>query len=340
MPTIADGECFASKIPHGPMSATVSDVYAVVFKDGSKGWATYDYSRASDLLKCVRISWRSDGTLMPGDQTFTDVAKLAAERDQLMSRAEAAEAEMKTLQEESAKNHERAMAWMRHAFKTAHLYQPVIDAAVAWESQFGDGERAMQRLFEAVRAFKAARPKGFCNKDRLSRIDILTMKTESEAPEAPFYAEQETPVERSFAEAVDLLDGAHQPKSDKSCATCRHMDGEMCELSGARAEDCLETAFSNWCPIDEVRSRVEGSLRSLGIIEDIEAVDGMGPNGPVLHEKSNLHTDKVDPVEKMLARAAELQKSCLTCRHLAAPEATPPCRSCRTGVWDNWLPRE
>ena len=344
MSMIADGECFASKIPQGKSNKpAMHEIYAIIFKDGSMRWANHDKSHFQNVLKCVRISWMSDGTLMPGDQKFTDVAKLVADcdhfpklsldqieeiealaaerdlwklraeealtmlqkqgdkRDEAIARAESAEAEVERLQSGNAelvedvsslwRRRERSIVGKLEA--TIALYQPVIDAAVAWVSEDNRLDvfyPPAAAVYEAVRALKAAQAKGFCSKDRPSGIDDLGMKTEAEGQLGPdedpprmevrdrgdwcpecsgegwFVIDETdsleghtenripcpacsfknvTPVEQAFAGAVPMLD-AHLTRLERACSTCRHMDGEMCELSGAMAKACLDNDFPNW----------------------------------------------------------------------------------------------
>lgn len=312
MPTIADGECFASNIPQAKPSP-------VACGEATLDKALTAYRHEFDALTAERDPWK-----LRAEEALTMLREQGDKHDEAIARAEAAEAEVTRCKAEYARLRRK---WLDQT-DTIALYQPVVNAAVTWVKV--GGSTSEDNLWSAVRTLQAALPKGL------------------------------------FAEAADMLDAAHHPQSEKSCATCRNMDGEMCELSGTMAEFCLENAFTYWCPAAELQKcpQCRGltwivgwsgenpckdtcpKCRGTGIVvgfraapwtqEDVSplyigqdadaeadlGIDGMGPNGPVLHE-----TDARDGIPSMKAviawhTSSKIEKSCGTCDNGHGGECT------------------
>ncbi|MBF0326463.1 MAG: hypothetical protein HQL42_15525 [Alphaproteobacteria bacterium] len=299
MSTIADGECFASKIPQAQSMPEEREEIEML---------------AAERDQAIARAEAAEAALKEMSDLFNT---MTGQRDHWMKIAEAAEAEVTRCKAEVTRckaEYARLRGLWLDQVDTIAIHRPVVEAAVSWVSEddrLGVFYPPAAAVYGTVHALQAAKAKrGDEDSPGTEGLSHVTMCGDTHhsgidgmGPNGPVLHEAPyAPIERAFAEAAAMLDGAHQPKSEKSCATCRHMDGEMCELSGAMAESCLDNNFLNWRPTDELKAMVNSSLQSLGIIERNGGVDDVRPNSPGLDPQP----DKVDPLEKLLEQGEEM----------------------------------
>lgn len=297
MSTIADGECFAANLEAKPVPV-LREAWVNLYPHGTDGCAyrsedAATFEAISRRLECRRIAWWSDGVNrpVPGEDEFPDflaerfalskisgipamartakghLEAIAAERDRQSAELErerriSEDTEAAFLAEKRrAEAVEVEVQALRY---TIALYQPVIDAALVLAASWAEArmvhglvltDEALD-LDNALRALQ--RPKGFCNKDRLSRIDNLSMKTESEAPQGPDEDDEwvvidimgETPSPRPDDEVQARVDASLRSlgiigEVKKSCGTCQF---GLVDFSEDPCVSCLWPILSNWQP--------------------------------------------------------------------------------------------